>query len=275
MRIHTMPCVPLVCWLILACSAGLAEPDETYSMHPCCMSFVTRTRTAKTVGEDRLAISLKVREVDYDLKLGDDGNYHELSGRYQKLRTSVSLKYGWAQNHHVGISMPFMWNDIEAGGTDLRNEGLGNVAIFEKWNFLPESKYLPAIAVDAWYYLGSGHTDRKLGSTHPFLKLTAEFSKTWPGFGLHLNPVYALRDGPDCYQVNAAVLFTPCRTFWPAIEYNYESFRGKGRTHDIVPCCLWKFRRGWCAKLGTVINLESTKTYRDRIGLVSKLSCSF
>jgi hypothetical protein len=275
MRIHPTPRIPLACWLALVCSAGLAAPDETYSMQPCCMSFVTKARTAKTIGKGRLCLSLKAQEIDYDRKLGADGDYHGFDGHYEQLKTSVSLKYGWAKNHHIGISMPYMWNDIEAGGTDVRNGGLANIAVFEKWNFLPESRYLPAIAVDAWYYLGSGHTGRKLGSTHPFLKLTAEFSKTWPGFSLHLNPVYALRDGPDSYEINGAVLFTPCRTFWPAVEYNYESFRGKGRTHDIVPCFLWKFRRGWCAKLGTVINLESTRTYRDHIGLVGKLSCSF
>jgi hypothetical protein len=267
--------LPRIAAVLLLPALLAADETEKYLLQPCCMSLVTKTRTARTVGKGRLCVSLKFQEVDYNLKRGGDDEYHGFDGHYQQLKSSLSFKYGWAKNHHVGVSVPFIWNDIEIGSSDMRNEGLANVAVFEKWNFLPEGTFLPAIAIDAWYYLGTGHNDRKLGSTHPFLKLTAEFSKTWPLFSLHLNPVYALRDGPDSYEVNAAFVFTPCRTLWPAVEYNFESYREKGRSHDIVPCLIWKFHKGWCAKLGTVINVESTKSYRDRLGLVGKLSYTF
>lgn len=251
------------------------EPPEKGLLYADCMSYVTQTRTARTVGKGRLCISWKFQEVDYDEKLGADDDYHDLTGHYHQLKSSLSLKYGWARYHHIGCSIPYVWNDIETGKTDLHNHGLSNIAVFEKWNFLPETRWFPAIAADAWWYLGTGDTDRKLGTTNSFLKLTTEISKTWPKFSLHLNPVYVLREGPEGYEINAAAVYKPCSTFWPVVEYNFESYRDKGRSADVVPCFIWKFRPGWALKFGTVINVDSTKTYRDHIGLVGKLSYTF
>jgi len=253
---------------------GSSPPREQCTLCGCCMSFVTKTRTARTVGKGRLCLSLKVQEFDYDEKLNAQDAYHDLGGddKYQRLGATLSLKYGWARNHHLCLSVPVMMNDIDIGGTDIRNSGLGNVAVAEKWNFIEETARIPAVAVDAWYIFGTGNSQKKLGTSDPACKLTCEISKTWEQFSLHLNPGYKFNQGPNTKELNAALLLTPWKHFWPAVEYNYASTGGKGRKHDIVPCFIYKFHPGACWKIGLVINVASTTTYRDRFGLVTKLS---
>jgi len=241
------------------------------------MSFVSRTRTAKTVGKGRLSVSLKVQHLDCDERRNQQDEYHELRGdeKFERVTNTLSVKFGWARRHHLGVKASHFWNDIDVGGVDVSNTGVGNVAVFEKWNCIGETVFTPAVAVDAWYVFGTGKTDRKLGSSHSSGKLTAELSKTWRRFSVHLNPGCVLREGPDKRELNAALMVTPGKTLWPALEYNYESTSGKGRSCDLVPCFLWKFRPGACWKLGCILNLDATMGYRDRVGFVTKLSYTF
>ena len=138
-------------------------------------------------------------------------------------------------------------------------------------------QYIPAVAVDLWYYFPTGNTDRKLGSSDYSWKVTTEISKAWPQFSLHLNPGYVFTKdrSADTAEFNAAVIFTPCKTFWPAVEYNFQHNESKGFKHDIVPGIIWKFSPGWSFKIGAVINLDSSTTYRDDLGLVIKLFYCF
>jgi len=153
---------------------------EQCTLSGCCMSFVTKTRTAKTVGKERLCLSLKVQEVDYHEKLDAQDEYHDLHGndKYQRLSATFSAKYGWARNHHLCLSVPVMLNDIDMGGTDIRNSGLGNVAVAEKWNFIEETARIPAVAVDVWYIFATGDSQKKLGSSDPAYKAKQPLAAT-------------------------------------------------------------------------------------------------
>ncbi len=239
-----------------------------------CMSFFTKARSAKTVGKDHLSVSLKVQHFDWNLVRGADDEYHGRPSGQSKRQLNMVLctKYGWADDHHLAIGIPYLFNDYNLTNPN-DSQGLGNVFFFEKWNIIKESNNFPAIAFDFWYYLPNGDTDRKLGSDDSSYKITTEVSKAWKDFSLHFNPGYTWSEDKDIEvgEINAAILFTPYPDLWPAIEYNYYQKESSGHRNDIIPGFIWKFKKGWSFKAGVPVNLDSTFTDRDRLGIVMKI----
>ena len=74
-----------------------AETDEKALAYPCPMSFVAKTRTAKTVGKGHVSFSLTPRHIDYDEVMGKDEHYYDLpeGDKNRKLKTVLVAKYGW------------------------------------------------------------------------------------------------------------------------------------------------------------------------------------
>jgi len=269
--------------LVLVCSVvpnnKAAGADETET-HPWvgkyCMSLFTKTRTAKTVGKGHISTSLKVQHFDWNLVRGADNDYH---GRGEgqskrKLATTLCTKYGWAEDHHIVVGVPFFFNDFDlpgSSGNDSR--GLGNVFIFEKWNIIKETNDRPGVAVDFWTYLPTGDSKRKLGSDDGAFKVTTEISKAWKDFSLHFNPGYRWGQDKDADmgEINGGLLWTMNPKLWPAVEYNYFDQEGKGHRHGIVPGVIWKFAKGASFKVGVPICLDTTFTDKDRVGIVFKL----
>lgn len=239
-----------------------------------CMSFFTKARSAKTVGKDHVSVSLKVQHFDWNLVRGADDEYHGRPSGQSKRQLNMVLctKYGWADDHHLAIGIPYLFNDYNLTNPN-DSQGLGNVFFFEKWNIIKESNNFPAIAFDFWYYLPNGDTDRKLGSDDSSYKITTEVSKAWKDFSLHFNPGYTWSEDKDIEvgEINAAILFTPYPDLWPAIEYNYYQKESSGHRNDIIPGFIWKFKKGWSFKAGVPVNLDSTFTDRDRLGIVMKI----
>jgi len=239
-----------------------------------CMSFFTKTRSAKTVGKGHLSVSLKFQHFDWNLVRGSDDKYHGRTPGQQKQRTAFTLctKYGWAEDHHITLGIPYWLNDFNTSSSN-DSHGVGNIFIFEKWNIIKETNNFPGVAVDFWYYLPNGDTDRKLGGDDGAYKITTEISKAWKDFSLHFNPGYTWSEDKDAEagEINAAILLKTYPNLWPAIEYNYYDKESSGHRHDIVPGIIWKFKKGWSFKAGVPINLDSTFTDRDRVGLVLKL----
>ncbi len=255
---------------------GAAAPEKTL-MHPCPVSFVLKTRTARTVGKGHLSLSLLGQPIDYDEVKGADGTYRDLApgDRYERWRSVFVVKYGWAKYHHLALGIPYFWNDINLTGQVTDNDGLGNVFLFEKWNCIQESQYVPAVSLDAWYLSPTGDTDRKHGSSDSAGRVTAAISKTWKAFSLHLNPGYTFRKGSDTTEVNAGLLLTPTKTFWPLLEYNFSSLSGGGDSHNLLPGIMWKPFPGGNLRLGPLINLDSSLKYREKLGFAAKFSYRF
>ena len=274
----------LLCLLML-CSSwayatdGAAKEDGAGILDPWCgkycMSIFTKTRTAKTVGKGHLSAAIKVQHFDWDEVKDADDDYHgRTSGQSkERLASTLCLKYGWAKNHHIAVGIPYWMNDFDIPGKENDHDGLANVFIFEKWSVLQETNTLPAVAFDLWYYFSTGDSDKKLGVDDGSIKVTTEISKAWKYFSLHVNPGYTwgLDDAPDICEFNAALLTTPCKTFWPACEYNYYEKKDTGHRHDLVPGIIWKFAPGWSFKAGAPITVDSTFTDKDRVGIVLKL----
>lgn len=239
-----------------------------------CMSFFTKTRSAKTVGKGHVSVSLKVQHFDWNLVRGADDKYHgRPSGQSKRqLRTVVCTKYGWADDHHLAIGVPYLFNDYNLTNPN-DSRGISNVFIFEKWNIIKETNNFPGIAFDFWYYLPNGDTDRKLGSDDSSYKITTEISKAWKDFSLHFNPGYTWSEDKDIEvgEINAALLLSTYPDLWPVIEYNYFQKESSGHRNDIIPGFIWKFKKGWSFKAGVPINLDSTFTDRDRLGIVLKI----
>ncbi len=253
--------------------------DESSEIYPWCgqypMSFFTKARSAKTVGKGHVSVSLKVQHFDWNLVKGADGKYHGRPSGQQKQRliTVLCTKYGWAQDHHIVIGVPYWFNDFDIPSKTNDSEGLANVFIFEKWNIIKETNNFPSVAFDFWYYLPNGDTDRKLGSNDGAYKITTEISKAWKGFSLHFNPGYTWSEdrNAEVGEINGALLLRTYPDLWPAIEYNYYQKESSGHRHDIIPGLIWRFKKGWSFKAGLPVNLDSTFTDRDRVGIVLKL----
>jgi hypothetical protein len=240
-----------------------------------CMSFFTKTRSSKVVGKDHLSVSLKYQYFDWTQVRGTDKDYHKRTSGQQKQKSVFVLcsKYGWAEDHHIALGIPYFMNDFDIPGKENDSHGLANIFVFEKWNLIKETNNLPGIAVDFWYYFPSGDQDRSLGNEDGAYKISTEISKAWKDFSLHFNPNYLWSedDNAEIGEINGAVLYKLDPSFWPAVEYNYLDKEGKGHSHDLVPGVIWKFKKGWSFKAGVPISLDSTFTDRDRIGLVLKL----
>ena len=73
-------------------------------------------------------------------------------------------------------------------------------------------------------------------------------------------------------EINGGVIFKTCENLWPAVEYNFTDKEHQGHSHDIVPGLIWKFTKSSVFRLGVPINIDSTFTDRDEIGLVLKLT---
>jgi len=265
--------------LILCVSPASAAEDQAEQLDPWCgkypMSFFTKTRSAKMVGKGHLSAAVKVQHFDWDLVRGADDDYHgRTSGQSkERLINVLCFKYGWAKNHHIAVGVPYWFNDFDIPGKENDHDGFANVFVFEKWQAIQETNILPAVAFDIWYYFPTGDSDKKLGSDDGTVKVTAEISKAWKHFSLHANPGYTWGqdEAPDVVEFNAAILTKANKTVWPACEYNYFEKKHAGHRHDLVPGIIWKFAPGWSFKVGAPINLDSTFTDRDRVGIVLKL----
>lgn len=269
------------------------EKDSCTGKYP--MSFITKTRTANTVGKDRLSLAVKWLNVSYDEKKDAGGQYRSLGAddNYDTQTMVFTAKYGWATNHHVALGIPHVWNDFKTSTKEISSEGLSNIYVFEKWKFLEETATRPAMAADLWYYFNTGDSKDKRGSDDDSVKLACQISKAWKGFNLHVNPAYRwnLADGVDVGELNVATYVNVTKSFKLACEYNFtykenttegstateeKAIKAKeGQSQDIVPGFLWKPSKTSSIKLGAVINLDSDFTYRDKVGVCLKLFYKF
>ena len=242
------------------------------------MSFWTRARSANTVGKGHISFGIKMQYFDYDRVLDKSGCYQDL-GEDNKTKFSSVLctKYGWAEDHHLALGIPYIWNNNEINNNTFNNNGLGNIFLFEKWNPIKETEYTPAVAFDVWHYFDTGNSTRKVGSDDYAWKFTTQISKAWNGFSVHLNPGYRISKGrdSDIVEANVAILFKPWKTFWPGLEYNYMHKETKGNCQDLIPGFIWKVTPKASIKMAAVINLDSSMKYKEEVGVVVKLFYKF
>lgn len=246
-----------------------------------CISFLRKARSTNVVPEGKLQLSLKYELFEADRKETSQGHYGHLPANdwkdYQS--TVFCAKYGWFKDHQIAVGVPFYCNDFNLNGsTRVTDSAFSNIFVFEKWHFLKETNTTPAMSADFWVYFPTGDIDKKVGTEDFAYKAMTSISKAWKDFSLHLNPGYTWnqQDGDNnSYEVNAALLLTPDPKLWPTLEYNYFYKEGTGYSHDLVPGLIWKFHKGSSFKIGIPITLDSTITYKDRIGLVLTLSQLF
>jgi len=266
-------CVAATCFADAEKQAQTNEVDPWIGKYP--MSFFTKTRSANTVGKDHLSVALKVQHWDWDQVRNANGGYDDrTSGQSkEKLGTVLCTKYGWAKDHHLAVGVPVFFNDFDIPGKTNDHSGLGNVFLFEKWKCIKETNTMPGVALDFWYYLRTGDTDKKLGRDDGAYKVTAEISKAWEKFSVHVNPGYTWIEGGDFTvdELNVGVILNANPKFLPAVEYNYFHKEHAGCRHDVVPGFIWKFMKGWSLKLGCPITVDSTMTDKDEIAMVLKL----
>jgi len=222
----------------VALALGACMPIDESCLGKYPMSFFKKARSANMVGARRLSTAIKVDDTVPN-----------------KTLSVLCVKYGWNADHHMAVGVPY-------ADSDTGNSGVTNPFIFEKWRIARESLTTPAVAVDLWYYFSSNDA----GPSESAVKATAEISKAWNQFSIHLNPGYLFRDGADMSEMNGAFLWKANRKLWPGIEFNYSDHETKGYSSDIIPGVIWKWHKCGSAKLGI-----STDHDADGVGLVGKL----
>jgi hypothetical protein len=242
------------------------------------MSFFTKTRTANTVGKGRLSVAIKLQSVNCD-EMIQAGCHEDLSDtdKFDQFKSVLTMKYGWAKDHHIALGIPYIWTDFESSSKDIDSDGIGNVFVFNKCKFVKETKLCPAVAFDVWYYFDSGDSSKKLGSSDDSVKLAVQVSKAWKTFSLHLNPAYRwnLDQGCDIGEVNLGGYYNLKKNCKLGMEYNFTDKKEKGECHDLVPGILWKPDKNSSMKLGAVVNLDSDMKYKDDLGAVAKMFYKF
>ena len=239
------------------------------------MSFFRRARSANTVGKDKLSIGLKYISYGAD-DIFVDGGYCDLpeESKFDKFMTVTTLKYGWAENHHIALGIPYTWVDFENSKKEIDSNGFANIFVFEKWKFLQETKICPAMAFDVWYFFPTGDTDEKLGNSDSSIRINTEISKAWKYMSAHLMPGYLwnIDGGVDVGLMDAALLVPLNKKFLLGLEYNYTNKDDKdmGDCHDILPGFIFKPFKGASVKLAAIINIDSDYKYRDEVGIAAK-----
>jgi len=237
-----------------------------------------RLRTARTVSPKRLLVSVKT-EWTYADDVMADGGYRSLQTgeKLERWQTVLTAKYGLTRNHQLAVGIPYAGVDMASTSARVKSDGFGDAFAFGKWRCADETRLAPAVALDAWCYAGTGNAVMKRGSGKDWVKASAEISKAWKHLNVHLMPGYrwCLRDGAETWDVNAGAMGKVGKKVIAGAEYNYLDKGAKGDSHDIVPGAVWKFAKDASLKLGLVINVDSSVTYRDRLSAVSKLSYCF
>ena len=242
------------------------------------VSMFRRLRTARTVSPRHLLLSLKTEWTDAERVRGDAGYRPLQSGEsFQRWLTVLTAKYGLTRNHQLAVGIPYMGIDMASPSARIDSDGLGDVFAFAKWRCVDETRSLPAIALDAWYYVGTGNAAMKRASGKDWVKASAEVSKAWKRVNLHLMPGYnwCPADGDETWDMNVGAMSKLGRKVIGGVEYNYLNKGTKGDSHDIVPGVIWKFAKGASAKVGVIFNADSSMTYKDSVSAVSKLSYCF
>jgi len=235
-------------------------------------------RTARTVSPRHLLLSLKTEWTDAE-RVRSDAGYRPLQQgeRFQRWVTVLTAKYGLTRNHQLAVGIPYMGIDMATPSARIDSDGLGDVFAFAKWRCVNETRSLPAVALDAWYFAGTGNAAMKRGSGKDWVKASAQVSKAWKRVNLHLMPGYRVcpGDGAETWDMNAGVMSKVTKKVIAGVEYNYIDKGTKGESHDVVPGIIWKFAKGASGKLGVIVNADSSMSYRDRLSAVSKLSYCF
>jgi len=260
------------------CGNGLSQdappkPKTVYNKYP--MSLLRRCRSSKPVGKNHLSVAAKIEYLDYD-EIRKDGCYNDLESpnKFEKLMVVPVAKYGYIQNAHIALGVPYFWTELMSSKKDIDDDHLGNIFLFHKWNCVRESANMPGIALDVWYYFDTGEPDCKAGTDNDSVKFTTEVSKAWKWADVHLNPGYRIDmgGGNDVVEINAGTYLRLSKKLRPCVEYNYIHKERKGENHDIVPGLLWIIKPGHVTvKAGAIVNVDSTMTYRDEVGGVVKI----
>ncbi|MBN1908109.1 MAG: hypothetical protein JW818_00085 [Pirellulales bacterium] len=257
-----------------------ASPKEPYPwLNSYPMSFFTKTRSAKLVGKGHLSLCMKFQTFDYDARrVGGAYQPFGPDESYRWFQNTFVAKYGWAENHHLVLGVPYVWTGYHLGANHMETNQLGNVFLFDKWALIKETPYVPAVSFDTWIFFPTGDTSEKCGCDDTSVRFTTTVSKAFRNkLSLHFNPGYTINCGygSDCVEINSAIIWTHWKKLWPAVEYNYYHKYGKGQCHDVVPGVIWKYAKGASFKLGVVINADSTMSYRDDVGMVMKFFYRF
>ncbi len=271
-----------LCVVLALAVASASAQEKAAEAPPSClgkypMSFFTKTRTAKPVGKNRLSTAVKLQMIDNDEVLSNGSHRDPAPGdEFYQFKVVPCAKYGWHKDAHIALGIPYIYTDFTSGQKHFDAADLGSIFLFHKWCFMKEKQYIPAMAVDAWYYLPTGDPAKKAGRDEHSCKATAEISKAWSWINVHVNPGYTWAShGPNVKELNVGTYLNLHPKFWPGVEYNYIGKGPKGHKNDIVAGLLWKFGKCSTMKLAAVVNVESSMKYRDEVGVAYKIFHKF
>jgi len=100
---------------------------------------------------------------------------------------SLCVKYGIIKKLDLGIEVPYQFIDVSEGD---KVDGMGDIQITTKYNFLDETESLPALALSCTVKTKTGDESKSLGSGEIDYSLNGIFTKEIGRFASHVNLGY-------------------------------------------------------------------------------------
>lgn len=246
--------------------SGKAVVNNYLGKYP--IFLLQKTRSASVLGKNRLSIIMGSSYVWFNSRRTPCGTYQEFNKppdyKYT-VATNILVRYGWIKNHHIATGIPYIFNGSYLDSITFKNNGFGNLFIFNKWHAIHETRLIPSMTIDLWTYFPTGNAAKKSGDEDFHFKTTISISKAWRHFSLHLNPGLVLDEGfkKESFEVNAAWLFK-IKKLSPVIEYNFLYEISNGASHDLDIGCKWMVLPDMVVTAGMVLNLYSSMTFAEK-----------
>ena len=107
---------------------------------------------------------------------------------------TLCIKYGLIEKLDLGVEVPYQFIDISEGN---KVEGIGDIQITTKYNFLDETETLPALALSCVVKTKTGDTNKGLGSGEIDYSLNGIITKEIGDFTTHANLGYTFVGEPE------------------------------------------------------------------------------
>ena len=106
----------------------------------------------------------------------------------------LEVNYGPAPDVQIGFTIPYTWNQDNGAS---RESGLGDIEVSGKYQFIHETKTVPAVAFFPSYKSHTGDDNRGLGTGVDSYFLPIWIGKNWGDWTSFGGAGYTITDAPD------------------------------------------------------------------------------
>ena len=124
----------------------------------------------------------------------------------------LEVNYGPAPDVQIGFTIPYTWNQDNGAS---REHGLGDIEVSGKYQFIHETKTVPAVAFFPSYKSHTGDDNKGLGTGANSYFLPIWIGKNWGDWTSFGGAGYTITDSPD--TKNTWFLVGPYKKRYPRV----------------------------------------------------------